>query len=139
MKKMMIRSAVLLLALTMLFAMSACGEPKGAQVSIPEAASSTLEKPSARELRERVIGQWGRLGEVMHEFYTDNTCIVGGMFGDYSIDDNGSLVLVSVGGTTTEYIWNDTDSTNYWWLDGDVICVNGNQYERIIEEETGDA
>ena len=116
-----------------------CGNDKNENSSLGAFSTVSIawEMPQADELRKNIIGSWGRLGEVMHEFYDDNTCIIGGMFGDYEITSGGSLVLTSVGGTRTEYVYGDDHAENYWQLDGDTLTVNGNQFTRI-EDETQD-
>ena len=132
--------AVLLAAAMLLAAvMSACSDSdmQKSDVSQTQTVSSRLEAPDKEELKNELCGSWGRLGEVMHEFYSDDTCIVGGVFGDYKISDEGSLILITVGGTQTEYIWDDMTKQNYWSLTGDTLTVNGNQFTKI-EDETND-
>ena len=92
--------------------------------------SETSEK-SAQQLRTEIIGEWGRLGETMHEFYDDGACIIGGMYGSYEITDERSLVTTTEGGTVTEYKWNGSASDNSWNLDGDTITVNGSSFTRV--------
>ncbi len=117
-----------------------CGCSDGGKSEVSELTSqsqtSSAEAPSAQTLRRDIVGSWGRLGEVMHEFYSDNTCIVGAMFGDYEIEDDASLVLITTSGNRIEYVWGDFTQTNWWTLESDTLTVNGNQFSRI--EETAD-
>ena len=104
-----------------------------------ESVSSNAEKakPEAGSLRREIIGSFGRLGEVMHEFYDDGMCVIGGMAGDYEIDDNCTLILTTVNGTRTEYVWGDITADNYWRFEDGVITVNGNEFSKI-DVQTGD-
>ena len=116
--------------------LSSCGS-EGEQVQSIAFLSSeeqTAEKPEPQQLREQIVGSWGRLGKTMHEFYSDNACIVGGMYGSYEINDECSLIMKTQGGTETEYVWNDMTKVDYWSLDGDILKVNGNQFERVPDE-----
>lgn len=132
-------AAALAAAMLLAAMLSACADVETTKSEISEAptVSSQLEMPGREDLKKELCGSWGRLGEVMHEFYSDDTCIVGGVFGDYDINAEGSLVLTTVNGTATEYVWDDMTKQNYWSLVGDTLTVNGNQFTRI-EVETGD-
>lgn len=103
---------------------------KTSDSSSETSVSETSEK-SAQQLRTEIIGEWGRLGETMHEFYDDGACIIGGMYGSYEITDERSLVTTTEGGTVTEYKWNGSASDNSWNLDGDTITVNGSSFTRV--------
>ncbi|MBQ1389686.1 MAG: hypothetical protein IIY78_08675 [Clostridia bacterium] len=103
---------------------------KTSDSSIETSVSETSEK-SAQQIRTEIIGEWGRLGETMHEFYDDGACIIGGMYGSYEITDERSLVTTTEGGTVTEYKWNGSASDNSWNLDGDTITVNGSSFTRV--------
>ena len=128
-------------ALFLASVMSACGEGEPTKNEIPQSqtVSSRLEAPDKETLKKELCGSWGRLGEVMHEFYSDDTCIVGGVFGDYEISAEGSLILTTVNGTATEYVWDDMTKQNYWSLVGDTLTVNGNQFTRIDAETVDNA
>ena len=130
-----IKFTAALTAMLMIMSLAGCSGDKGGETS-SEITSSAVQSqpPTADDVRKNVIGDWGRLGEVMHEFYSDNTCIIGGMFGDYEITDDLTLVLISTGGTRTEYAWNAPTQQNYWLLDGETLTVNGNQFTKIVEE-----
>ena len=103
---------------------------KTSDSSIETSVSETSEK-SAQQIRTEIIGEWGRLGETMHEFYDDGACIIGGMYGSYEITDERSLVTTTEGGTVTEYKWNGSASDNSWNLDCDTITVNGSSFTRV--------
>lgn len=97
--------------------------------------SSEISVYSAEKIRENIIGEWGRLEKTMHYFYEDGSCVIGGMQGTYKIEENKSLILTTMSGSVTEYVWassfTKTDSPNYWYLDGDIITINGNQFTKI--------
>ena len=132
MKKRLFAAAV---CVVLCMSMAACSDQKDNTIAESSSqAVSQKEELTAQQLRESIVGNWGRLDEVMHEFYDDNTCVVGGMFGDYEIEDDRRLVMTTSGGTKTEYYWNDTSQFNNWLLDGDTLTVNGNQFTRIIDE-----
>lgn len=128
--------ACALAALLMCASLSACADGGGEQNEVRQGhTASKLPAPEAKELREQLVGYWGRLGKTMHEFRADGTAIVGGMVGTYEISDACSLVMTSKGGTVTEYVWDDSSQQNYWSLDGDRLTVNGNDFERITETD----
>ena len=108
----------------------------GNEVSQPEGSevSSALEKPAADTLRREIIGQWGRLGETMHTFYNDGSCIIGGMYGYYEISDDGDLTTTTVEGTKTVYKWDDSESEGSWLLSGDILTVAGYSFTKISDE-----
>lgn len=93
-------------------------------------------------LKKNIVGEWGRLDEPMHYFYSDMKCVIGGMQGNYDIIDDGTLVMTTMSGSVTNYEWaksrSDAQSENYWYLDGDTLTVNGNLFTKIAEEETKD-
>lgn len=130
------KAAAFMAAVLMAASFTGCGGDKKQNDSLNNFSTVSIawEMPQADDLRKDILGSWGRLGEVMHEFYDDNTCVIGGMFGDYEITPGGSLVLTTVGGTKTEYVYGDDHAENYWQLDGDTLIVNGNQFGRIVEE-----
>ena len=124
-------------ALIMAASFAACGgedtssEPAEETSSVVSAAEQPPEKA---ELEKQIVGNWGRLGEIMHIFYDDGTCLVGGVHGIYEIAENGTLVMTTMGGTKIEYVWNDTRSVNNWKLADNTLTVNGNEFSRIIIE-----
>ena len=134
-------AAVILSAIIASASLTACGENKKSTdtSSITESSSAPAEKPSREKLKQLIAGDWGRLGEVMHTFYNDNACIIGGMFGTYQISSDCSLIMITEGGTRTEYVWNDYTQTNYWYLDDTTLIVNGSQFSRITEETPDNA
>ena len=97
-------AAVILSAIIASASLTACGEDKKSTdtSSITESSSAPAEKPSREKLKQLIAGDWGRLGEVMHTFYNDNACIIGGMFGTYQISSDCSLIMITEGGTRTE-------------------------------------
>ncbi len=115
-----------------------------ALLAVTLAFSGCSNSSSADEVKASVIGEWGRLDETMHYFYSDMTCIIGGIQGTYDIDDDLNLLLTPMDGTQTTYEWaqssGDADTSNYWYLDGDTLTVNGNTFTRITDEaETADS
>ncbi len=132
MKRMIAAALIPALAFTLM--LSACAGNEGDASSYErQTVSSKLEKPSAQTLKEGIVGYWGRLGEVMHEFHVDGSGIVGGMRCTYEVDDDCTLVITSQGGTTVSYVWDDMTQQNYWSLDGDRLVVNGNEFARITD------
>lgn len=100
--------------------------------------SAVIEKLDSATLKAEIIGEWGRLDEVMHYFYSDMTCIIGGMRGTYDIDENSSLVLTTMSGSVTTYEWasskSEVSSENYWYMADGTITINGNNFTKIVEE-----
>lgn len=135
-----ISAAVLVLSLMCL---CACGDK---EQTLPQETSAesgqTQEELSAQELREELVGQWGRLDEPMHFFYEDGSCVIGGMQGTYEVDGGRSLVLTTMSGSKTVYAWaksyTQTESADYWYLRGDEITINGNRFTKIADENTPD-
>ena len=130
-------TAALAASLVMLFF---CGCNKDtAEPAQSDTSETTSSRPeySADEIRRELPGEWGRLEKVMHYFLSDGSCVIGGMQGTYAIDDNRSLILTTMSGSVTEYVWAEsfaeTDSSNYWYLDGDIITINGNQFTKISD------
>lgn len=137
------------LVLTVVFMLAACDSDNNSDndtavdiSSISTAESTTEETKTADELKTEIIGQWGRLDEVMHYFLEDKRCVIGGMQGTYDIDDENNLVLTTMSGSVTTYDWassrGQTTSENYWYLDGDIMKINGNEFTKIYGEETPD-
>jgi len=109
----------------------------------PAMVSSEKAEYTADEIRAYLPGEWGRLEKAMHYFFDDGSCIIGGMQGSYIIDDERSLIMTTMSGSVTEYVWassfTKTDSPNYWYLDDDIITINGNQFTKISDTiETDD-
>lgn len=135
-----IKRAALFAAVMMAVSLAGCSEKKQEDPAQTFSVVSIVwELPQADDLRKQIVGDWGRLGEVMHEFYDDNTCIIGGMFGDYEISDSGSLILTTTSGTKTEYVYGDDTAPNYWELENDTLTVNGNQFSRIASSSADEA
>lgn len=118
----------------------ACNEDNQTESSLSSSDAVSEESVSTDELLEEIVGQWGRLDEVMHYFNADKTCIVGGMQGTYDIDESNSLILTTMDGIPTTYEWARSSTqaagSNYWYLDDNVITINGNTFTKIVEEET---
>lgn len=134
-----------LICIFMLFALTACETDKNSDStnSISESQTeSTEEIKDPVYLRKQLVGQWGRLEEVMHYFTEDNRCIVGGMQGTYEIDDDCTLVMTTMSGSVTKYVWaksyDKAESNNYWYLQDDNLTVNGNSFTKIYGQETPD-
>lgn len=96
--------------------------------------------PSSDNLNDSLLGEWGRLGETMHIFNADGSCVIGGMQGTFRIDNDNNLILTTMSGAEVIYEFAESKSKaeteNYWYLSEDTITVNGNTFTRIIEEET---
>ena len=138
---------LLLLSFAVVFVLSACDSDSGksadkVSVSSTSTESTAEETKTADELKKEIIGQWGRLDEVMHYFLEDKRCVIGGMQGTYDIDDENNLVLTTMSGSVTVYDWassgGQSTSANYWYLDGDTLKINGNEFTRIYGKETPD-
>ena len=138
---------LLLLTFAVVFVLSACDSDSGksadnVSVSSTSTESTAEETKTADELKKEIIGQWGRLDEVMHYFLEDKRCVIGGMQGTYDIDDENNLVLTTMSGSVTVYDWassgGQSTSANYWYLDGDTLKINGNEFTRIYGKETPD-
>ncbi len=130
-----------IIALTVLM-FGGCGGEDTVAVSSQEDVSSVVSEKteySTDEIREVLVGEWGRLEKTMHYFYEDGSCVIGGMQGTYEIDDNKSLILTTMSGSVTQYEWassfTKTDSPNYWYLDGDIITIDGNQFTKIVKAD----
>ena len=129
---------------TLCVAVCACGETSNSSETASAQINTSKSEylPSADVLKTELCGEWGRLDEPMHYFYEDMTCVIGGMKGTYDISANRALILTTESGSKTEYVWaeakGDTDSNNYWYLKDGVIKINGNQFTKIIEEDTPD-
>ena len=137
------------LALTVVFILAACESDNNSDTdtvidisSISTTESTQDETKTADELKTEIIGQWGRLDEVMHYFLEDKRCVIGGMQGTYDIDDENNLVLTTMSGSVTTYDWasskGQTTAENYWYVDGDIMKINGNEFTKIYGEETPD-
>lgn len=138
------KNLVLLLAvLFLVLAVSGCGSDSKSDTNsaIPAAVSEENVKTS-EEIKTEIVGQWGRIDEVMHYFTENKTCIIGGMQGTYDIGDDKSLVLTTMSGSVTVYDWassrGKTKSEHYWYLDGDVMKIDGNEFTKIYGHETPD-
>ena len=138
---------LLLLSFAVVFVLSACDSDSGksadnVSVSSTSTESTAEETKTADELKKEIIGQWGRLDEVMHYFLEDKRCVIGGMQGTYDIDDENNLVLTTMSGSVTVYDWansgGQSTSANYCYLDGDTLKINGNEFTRIYGKETPD-
>ncbi len=138
MKKKIRYCFIIAAAMIMIFA-SACGEEesenKNEAVPATVQTQETAEKQdrSADEVRQELIGEWGRLGEVMHEFYDDGGCVIGGMYGSYEVGDDLTLIMTTQGGTVTDYKWAEPTAENYWRLEGDMLTVNGSTFTKVTE------
>lgn len=106
----------------------------------PSSVSNVDETKSVDELKTEIIGQWGRLDEAMHYFMEDKRCVIGGMQGTYDIDDESKLVLTTMSGSVTIYDWAssrvNTTSEHYWYLVGDTMKIDGNEFTKIYGKET---
>ncbi len=134
-------AAVLVLAAVIAVTSAGC-EPKSDVDSEMTVSENKAEKRTADELRAEIIGQWGRLDEVMHYFNPDMSCVIGGMQGTYDIDENDNLIMTTMSGSETVYEWaamrTQAESENYWFLDGNILKVNGNEFVKIESENTPD-
>ena len=78
----------------------------------------------------------------MHYFNPDMSCVIGGMQGTYDIDENDNLIMTTMSGSETVYEWaamrTQAESENYWFLDGNILKVNGNEFVKIESENTPD-
>lgn len=138
------KTAILITACGMLAAsFCACDssdstDSSGEESIVKESAVSA----DAATLKKTVVGEWGRLDEPMHYFYSDMTCVIGGMQGTYDINEECALVLTTMSGSVTTYEWamssTEAQGENYWYLDGDTITINGNCFTKIAGEETKD-
>lgn len=127
-------------AMILIMPMSACSDSDNEKTDISDISAV----PSAESLKENITGQWGRLGETMHYFNKDMTCIIGGMQGTYDINSSASLVLTTANGDTVVYIWSETgitgtDSGSTWSLVNGILKVNGNTFEKISDEDYDEA
>lgn len=140
---------MLVLALTVVFMLAACNSNNNSDTdtdvdisSVPTAESSVEKTKNSDELKTEIVGQWGRLDEVMHYFLENKRCVIGGMQGTYDIDDENNLVLTTMSGSVTTYDWassrGQTTAENYWYLDGDTMKINGNEFTKIYGKETPD-
>lgn len=137
------------LTMTVAFMFTACNsnEKANTDTDVDKSSVSTVESTvevtkNADELRNEIVGQWGRLDEVMNYFLEDKRCVIGGMQGTYDIDDENNLVLTTMSGSITTYDWASSrgqiTAENYWYLDGDTLKINGNEFTKIYGKETPD-
>lgn len=127
-------------AMLLVMPMSACNDSNNEKTDISDISAV----PSAESLKANIIGQWGRLGETMHYFNKDMSCIIGGMKGTYDINNSASLVLTTANGDTVVYIWSETgitgsNSGSTWSLVNGILKVNGNTFEKISDEDYDEA
>lgn len=132
MKKLLLLSFVIIIAV---MSCTACTDNGNSSLSENPSEISQIETPDVEELKRNIVGEWGRNGEVMHIFYNDGQCEIGGVSGTYKIDDSGNLIMITQGGTQTEYIWEDMTQTNFWNLSEKILAVNGNEFQRCEQNE----
>ena len=132
----MLKRIIAAAALSLLLVLCGCDKPQTAEEA-SSAIQSEKTEYTADEIRAYITGEWGRLEKVMHYFYNDGSCVIGGMQGTDKIDDDRNLVLTTMSGSVTVYDWassfTKTDSPDYWYLDGDIITINGNQFTKISD------
>ena len=135
--------------LSVFFLLSGCNPDKNIDTdsdvdvsAVTNKQSSAVETITSNELKAKIIGQWGRLDEVMHYFTEDGRCVIGGMQGAYNIDDENNLVLTTMSGSVTTYDWassrGQTKAEHYWYIDGDTMKIDGNEFTKIYGKETPD-
>lgn len=97
--------------------------------------SGEKEPPS-----QLIIGEWEHMSQTWCEFNDDNTCIIGGMAGEYEIKDDNSISLGVYGSDDVlSFEWaasRDQVDAEHWYVDEDTLFINGMQYPRIEESET---
>lgn len=138
-KTFVISISILLLAVSL----CACNSDTSTEnESTLTSAAESERVVDSETLKSELIGEWGRLDEVMHCFYDDETCVIGGMIGTFDIDENNNLILTTTDGISTSYEWAVSSaaatSANYWYLENDTVKINGNTFTKIIEDETED-
>lgn len=87
-----------------------------------------------------IVGGWEHMSQTWCEFNDDNTCIIGGMAGEYEIKDDNSISL-SVNGSddSLDFEWAGSPEqadAEHWFVDEDTLFINGMQYPRAEEEAT---
>lgn len=92
---------------------------------------------------ELIVGDWEYMSQTWCEFDEDNMCIIGGMAGEYKIDENNSITL-SVYNSDEELKFEWAESADnadfeHWYVDENYLYINGMQYPRIEEDEAAAA
>ncbi|MEE0265072.1 MAG: hypothetical protein UD936_05530 [Acutalibacteraceae bacterium] len=86
-----------------------------------------------------IVGDWGgRSDDIEAEFNDDGTCIIGGVTGTYTIDENNNLIVTpntdeetSAEPLTFEYYSGSNTSAiqpDQWTVVDNVLYINGQQY-----------
>lgn len=86
-----------------------------------------------------IVGDWGgRSDDIEAEFNDDGTCIIGGVTGTYTIDENNNLIVTpntdeetSAESLTFEYYSDSNTSAiqpDQWTVVDNVLYINGQQY-----------
>ena len=135
---------VSVIMLMIVFSVCGCSDEDNVGESSTNTVSNSIsqaETITAEEIGTKIVGEWGRLDEVMHYFNSDGSCIIGGMQGTYEITDDKSLVTYTMSGSKTVYEWAESyskaSSENYWYFTGDTFSVNGNVFSKISNNEYG--
>lgn len=91
---------------------------------------------------ELIVGNWEYRNQSWCEFESDNTCIIGGTAGEYSIDENNTITL-SVYGSDEANVFEwagsaDAADFDHWYVDENNLYINGMQYPRMEDDEISD-
>lgn len=88
---------------------------------------------------ELIIGNWEYRNQAWCEFYDDSTCIIGGMAGEYKIDEDNSITLTVYGTEDPmRFEWAsgpEGADIKHWYITEDTLYINGMQYPKITDDE----
>lgn len=91
---------------------------------------------------ELIIGNWEYRNQSWCEFESDNTCIIGGMAGEYSVDENSTITLSVYGSDDPDsFEWAGSAENadfDHWFVDENNLYINGMQYPRLEDDESSD-
>ncbi len=92
--------------------------------------------------KELIVGNWEYRNQSWCEFESDNTCIIGGMAGEYSINDDNAITLSVYGSDEADsFEWAgsaDNVDFDHWYVDENNLYINGMQYPRLEDDESSD-
>lgn len=103
-------------------------------LTIVGCSSTQSQSPS-----QLILGNWEYRSQSWCEFYDDNTCIIGGMAGEYKIKDDNSIALNVYGSEDKlEFAWagsEDNVDSEHWYVTEDTLYINDMQYPKAASSQ----
>lgn len=125
-------SALMILSATAL--LSGCGEEN--QNQSQSSFSDSANKEADKDPKDAIIGTWGgRSDKTEVKFNDDGTCEIGGVTGNYTIDDKNTLTVTPKEGDSQVFTWVETADgiqSDEWTISDGKIYINGYQYTNTL-------